>query len=155
MPVDRGQALFVQLQDAGQTATMARWQSFWIDATVTWESVPWDYQQMDWAGITSGSGGDQATLTLPRLPSVQAILRQVLAGPWIATLRVYQFDESLDVGTPQAEQVLVGSCIGQVISASGTATGITMKLGSALSPIGAQFPPVTATDDLIGVPCVL
>jgi hypothetical protein len=30
-----------------------------------------------------------------------------------------------------------------------------MKLGSALSPVGAQFPPVTATDSLIGVPCVL
>ena len=66
MPVDRGQVLFVQLQDAGQTATMARWQSFWIDAAVSWESASWDYQQMDWAGITSGSGGDQATLTLPR-----------------------------------------------------------------------------------------
>jgi len=152
----RGHALFVELQDAGQVATMARWQSFWIDARVTWESQAWDYQPMDWSGITSGSSGnEQAGLILPRLPSLQAIMRQALAGPWIATLRVYQFDESLDAGSPQAEQVLVGSVIGQVISASATATAITLAIGSALSPVGAQFPPVAATDDLIGVPCVL
>ena len=155
MAVARGQALFVQFRDAGQITTVARWQSFWIDQTVTWESQPWDYQPMDWAGIISGSGGDQATISLPRLPSIQSLLRQALAGPWIAILRVYQFDEALDAGSPQVGQVLVGSCIGQVIGASATATGITMKLGSALSPVGAQFPPVTATDSLIGVPCVL
>lgn len=152
----RGQALFVELQDAGQVATMARWQSFWIDATVTWEGQSWQYQPMDWSGITSGGlSNDQASLVLPRLPSLQAIMRQALAGPWFATLRVYQFDEALDAGSPQAAQVLVGSCIGQVISASGTAASLTLSIGSALSPIGAQFPPVAATDDLIGVPCVL
>lgn len=155
MPIARGQALFVAFQDAGQITTMERWQSFWVDQTVTWESAPWNYQPMDWSGITSGSGGDQATLLLPRLPSIQSLLRQALAGPWIATMRVYQFDEALDTGSPQAGQILVGSCIGQVIGASATATSITMKLGSALSPVGAQFPPVTATDALIGVPCVL
>jgi hypothetical protein len=152
----RGQALFVQLQDDAQTVTYARWQSFWVDATVTWEGAPWVYVPMDWDGITSGSaGGEQATLTLPRLPSLQAIMRRALAGPWLATLRVYQFDESLDAGAPQAEQVLVGSCLGQVISASATATTIALRLGSALRPVGAQFPPITATDALIGVPCVL
>jgi hypothetical protein len=152
----RGQALFVELQDAGQVATMARWQSFWIDATVTWEGQPWAYQPLDWAGITSGSTGTgQADLIMPRLPSLQTIMRQALAGPWFATLRVYQFDETLDAGAPQAGQVLVGSCVGQVITASATATAITLGIGSALSPIGAQFPPVAATDDLIGVPCVL
>lgn len=152
----RGQALFVQLRDEAGTVTYARWQSFWVDATVTWESQPWAYMPMDWAGITSGSGGgDQATITLPRLPSVDGIMRRALAGPWLAVLRVYQFDESIDAGAPQAGQVLVGSCIGQVISASATASTIALKLGSALSPVGAQFPPVTATDALIGVPCVL
>ena len=152
----RGQALFVQLQDAGQITTMARWQTGWIEQTVTWEGHPWDYRQMDWSGITSGSGGDQATIKLPRLPSVQSMMRQALAGPWIATMRVYQFDDAdLDASGPQTGQILVGSCIGQVIGASATATSITLKLGSALSPVGAQFPPVTATDSLIGVPCVL
>jgi hypothetical protein len=151
----RGQALFVELQDEQQTTTYARWQSFWIDATVTWEGQGWTYQPMDWSGITSGSGGDQATITLPRLPSVDSIMRRALAGLWLATLRVYQFDESLDAGAPQAGQVLVGSCIGQVISASATATSIELRMGSALSPVGAQFPPVLASDALIGVPCVL
>jgi len=151
----RDQALFVQFQDAGQVATMARWQTLWIEQTVTWEGQPWEYRQMDWSGITSGSGGDQATIRLPRLPSIQAMMRQALAGPWIATMRVYQSDEILGGSSPPADQVLVGSCIGQVIGASATATSITLKLGSALSPIGAQFPPLAATDSMIGVPCVL
>lgn len=155
MAVARGQAAFVQLADEGGLV-VARWQSFWIDATVTWESQAWDYQQMDWAGITSGqTTGEQASLTLPRLPSIQALMKRALYGPWIATLRVYQFDEALDTGAPQAGQVLVGSTVGQVISASATVTSITLKLGSALSPVGAQFPPRTATSSLIGVPCVL
>lgn len=151
----RGQALFVQLQDEQQTTTYARWQSFWVDATVTWEGQGWIYQPMDWSGITSGSGGGQATITLPRLPSVDSIMRRALAGLWLATLRVYQFDEELDAGAPQAGQALMGSCIGQVISASSTTTSIELRLGSALSPVGAQFPPVLASDALIGVPCVL
>lgn len=151
----RGQALLVQFQDEAHTVTYARWQSFWVDATVTWEAQPWNYVPMDWSGIVSGSGGDQATLSLPRLPSVERLMRRALAQLWLATLRVYQFDESLDAGAPQAGQVLVGSCIGQVISASATLSTIELRLGSALSPIGAQFPPVLASDALIGVPCVL
>jgi hypothetical protein len=82
-------------------------------------------------------------------------MKRALYGPWIATLRVYQFDEALDTGAPQDGQVLVGSTVGQVISASATVTSITLKLGSALSPVGAQFPPRTATSSLIGVPCAL
>ena len=151
----RGQAAFIELLDEGGT-TRARWQSFWVDQSVTWEGKSWDYQQLDWAGITSGQAtGEQAAITLPRLPSVQALMKQALYGPWVAKLRVYQFDETADAGSPQAAQILVGSTVGQVVSASATVTGITLKLGSALSPVGAQFPPRTATSALIGVPCVL
>lgn len=151
----RGQAAFIELLDEGGT-TRARWQSFWVDQSVTWEGKSWDYQQLDWAGITSGqTTGEQAAITMPRLPSVQALMKQALYGPWVAKLRVYQFDETADAGSPQAAQILVGSTVGQVVSASATVTGITLKLGSALSPVGAQFPPRTATSALIGVPCVL
>jgi hypothetical protein len=151
----RGQAAFAQITDESGL-TVARWQSFWVDQTVTWEGQAWDYQQMDWTGVTSGQvTGEQASITLPRLPSLQALLKRALYGPWVVSLRVYQFDETLDTGSPQAEQILVGSSVGQVVSASGLLSTITWKLGSALSPVGAQFPPRTATSSLIGVPCII
>ena len=150
-----GQAAFVSLGD-GFGTVYARWQSYWIDAVVSWSSQQWSYQQLDWAGVTSGQAvGDQASLTLPAVPSVLAMTEQALAGPWVATLSVIQFDESAASSGPPATTVLAASCVGEVIGASASLTQITWKLGSALAPIGAQFPPRTAITALIGVPCRL
>jgi hypothetical protein len=122
----------------------------------SWDGQSWSYQQLDWAGVTSGQAtGDQATLTLPAVPSIQAMTEQALAGPWVATLRVIQFDETAASSAPPAAYTLVASCVGEVIGASATLTRLTWKLGSALSPVGAQFPPRTAITPLIGVPCRL
>jgi len=151
----RGQAAFVAIGD-GFGAIYARWQSYWVDAVVSWDGQAWSCQQMDWSGVTSGQvTGDQATLTLPAVPSVQAMTEQALAGPWVATLRVIQFDESIASSGPPASYILAASCVGEVIGASASLSQITWKLGSALSPVGAQFPPRTAITPLIGVPCRL
>ena len=149
------QAAFLELGD-GFGATFARWQSYAIDQLVSWDSQSWTYQQLDWAGITSGQAvGDQATLTLPAVPSVLALTKQAQAGAWVATLRVIQWDEELSSTPPASGYVLAASCVGQVIGAGGGLTQITWRLGSALSPIGAQFPPRTAITSSIGVPCRL
>lgn len=153
--MDTGQAAFLEIGDGFGSITN-RWQSYWIDQVVSWDSRTWTYQQLDWAGLVSGQAvGDQATITLPAVPSVLALTEQALAGAWVAQLRIIQFDESLVTTTPPTTYVLAASCIGQVIGASGSLTQVTWRLGSALSPIGAQFPPVTATTALIGVPCRL
>ena len=151
-----GQAAFASLGD-GFGTVFARWQSYWIDQVVSWDSQSWTYQQLDWAGVTSGQAmGDQATLTLPAVPSVLQMTEAALAGPWVATLRVIQFDEETAGSTPPAvNYVLAASCVGEIIGASATLTTMTWKLGSALSPVGAQFPPRTAITPLIGVPCRL
>jgi hypothetical protein len=73
----------------------------------------------------------------------------------VAEVRVIQFDEEAGTTAPPAAYVLAASCIGEVIGASATLTTMTWKLGSALSPVGAQFPPRTAITPLIGVPCRL
>jgi hypothetical protein len=73
----------------------------------------------------------------------------------VVTLRVIQFDEETAGSTPPATYTLAASCVGEVISASAGLTTMSWKLGSALSPVGAQFPPRTATTPLIGVPCRL
>jgi hypothetical protein len=150
-----GQAAFLELGD-GFGTVFARWQSYWIDAVVSWSGQQWSYQQLDWAGVTSGQAvGDQASLILPAVPSVLSLTEQALAGPWVATLSVIQFDESAASSGPPAATVLAASCVGEVIGASATLTQFTWKLGSALAPIGAQFPPRTAITALIGVPCRL
>ncbi len=151
-----GQAAFLEIGDGFGSITN-RWQSYWVDQVVTWDGKIWIYQQLDWAGLISGQAvGDQASITLPAVPSVRGLTEQALAGAWVAQLRVIQFDEEAAGSTPPASgYVLAASCIGQVIGASGNLTQITWQLGSALSPIGAQFPPVTATTALIGVPCRL
>jgi hypothetical protein len=150
-----GQAAFLVLGD-GFGTVFARWQSYWVDATTTWDGQVWTYQQLDWAGIVSGQAtGDQVTIKLPAVPSVRAITDQALAGPWVASLRVIQFDEQLGTAAPPDAYVLAASCVGQVVGASASLTQITWKLGSALAPVGAQFPPRTALTSLIGVPCRL
>ena len=149
------QAAFLELGD-GFGTTFARWQSYAIDQLVSWDSQSWTYQQLDWAGIISGQAvGDQASITLPAVPSVLALTEQARAGAWVATLRVIQWDEELSSTPPASGYVLAASCVGQVIGAGGSLTQITWKLGSALSPIGAQFPPRTAITSSIGVPCRL
>jgi hypothetical protein len=78
--MDRGQAAFVAIGD-GFGTTYARWQSYWIDAVVSWDGQAWAYQQLDWAGVTSGQAtGDQATLTLPAVPSVHAMTEHIGGG---------------------------------------------------------------------------
>ena len=153
--MDRGQAAFLAIGD-GFGTVYRRWQSYWIDAVVSWDSQAWAYQQLDWAGLASGQAvGDQATLTLPAVPSVQTLTEAALAGPWVATLSVIQFDETAAAAGPPAAYTLVASCVGEVIGASASLTQITWRLGSALAPVGAQFPPRTAITPLIGVPCRL
>ena len=149
------QAAFLELGD-GYGTTFVRWQSYAIDQLVSWDSQTWTYQQLDWAGITSGQVvGDQATITLPAVPSVLALTERALADAWVATLRVIQWAEEASATPPASGYVLAASCVGQVIGASGSLTTMTWKLGSALSPIGAQFPPRSAITALIGVPCRL
>jgi hypothetical protein len=153
--VSTAQAAFLELGD-GFGTTFARWQSYAIDQIVSWDSQPWAYQQLDWAGITSGQAvGDQASITLPAVPSVLQLTERARAGAWVATLRVIQWDEELSSTPPASGYVLAASCVGQVIGANGSLTQITWKLGSALAPIGSQFPPRTAITALIGVPCRL
>ena len=136
-------------------AVFARWQSAWINRPVSWHGFQWEYQPFRWGGVLSGqAGSDQATLTIPATPSLRALAEQALAATWLATIEVYASvdDGTVDAGPP-ADAVLAASTVGEIIGASGGLNSITLQLGSALSPVGAQFPPRAATTALIGVPC--
>lgn len=147
-------ATIARLTLADGPAVVRRWQSYWINRPISWGGLQWDYAQFTWDGLLSGQSSDQISLTLPATPSNRALVERALADAWLITLEVYEApdDGTIDAG-PTAETVLVGSVVGQVIEAGGSLTDLQVRLGSALAPIGAQFPPLTATTALIGVPC--
>ena len=113
---NRGQVALLTLGDGAGTV-FARWQTGWIDRTITWAGASWDYQQMDWSGITSGQGSSsQASITVPALPSVRALLERALGGVWVAELAIYTFpDDGGNDSGPPASMTLIGATVGEEI----------------------------------------
>lgn len=150
------QAALLELGDGAGTV-YRRWQNHWLDTRITWSSQTWDYLGFNWEGLTAGAAAasDQITITLPREGDAGAIATQAVASRWVATLSVYQFDEAAALTGPPAGMPLLDSAMGQVVGLTGDATTLALRLGSALLPVGAQFPPLIATNRLIGVPCRL
>jgi hypothetical protein len=68
----------------------------------------------------------------------------------LVDLSIYQFDSTAGNNTPQAGQELVAAYTGQVVGGNGGLTSLTIQLGSALSPVGAQVPPRRLTLAIMG-----
>jgi len=151
----RGQSQFLRIF-SGST-TYQRWQSYYVNTSVTWESAAWSYQQFDADGVTAGEVQSESSIsvTLPATTNVMEVVLQALNEARLAELRLYEFDTILGNSTPQAGQTLIASYLGEVVGVSGNFTSIQMQLGSSLSPVGAQVPPRTFSTRLIGAPCKL
>jgi len=151
----RGQSQYLRIF-SGST-TYQRWQSYYVNTSVTWESAAWSYQPFDADGITAGEVQSESSIsvTLPATTNVMEVVLQALNEARLAELRIYEFDTILGNSTPQAGQTLIASYLGEVVGVSGSFTSIQMQLGSSLSPIGAQVPPRKFTTKLIGAPCQL
>jgi len=151
----RGQSQFLRIF-SGST-TYQRWQSYYVNTSVTWESAAWSYQPFDADGITAGEVQSESSIsvTLPATTNVMEVVLQALDEARLAELRLYEFDTILGNSTPQTGQTLIASYLGEVVGVSGGFTSIQMQLGSSLSPIGAQVPPRTFSTRLIGAPCKL
>lgn len=151
----RAQSQFLRIYSGG--ITYNRWQSYYVNTSVTWEGASWAYQPFDADGITAGAVESESSINVT-LPATTNAIESVLAAlneARLVELRVYEFNTILGNSTPQAGQQLIASYIGEVVSASGTFTSIVMELGSSLAPVGAQVPPRKFTSRLIGVPCRL
>jgi hypothetical protein len=137
--------------------TYQRWQSYYVNTSVTWESASWSYQPFDADGITAGEVQSESSIsvTLPATTNVMEVALQALDEARLAELRLYEFDTILGNSTPQTGQTLIASYLGEVVGVSGSFTSIQMELGSSLSPVGAQVPPRTFSTRLIGAPCKL
>jgi hypothetical protein len=151
----RGQSQFLRIFSG--TTTYQRWQSYYVNTSVTWESAAWSYQPFDADGITAGEVQSESSIsvTLPATTNVMEVVLQALNEARLAELRLYEFDTILGNSTPQAGQTLIASYLGEVVGVSGSFTSIQMQLGSSLSPVGAQVPPRTFSTRLIGAPCKL
>jgi hypothetical protein len=151
----RGQSQYLRIF-SGST-TYQRWQSYYVNTSVTWESAAWSYQPFDADGITAGEVQSESSIsvTLPATTNVMEVVLQALNEARLAELRLYEFDTIQGNSTPQAGQTLIASYLGEVVGVSGGFTSIQMQLGSSLSPVGAQVPPRTFSTRLIGAPCKL
>lgn len=151
----RAQAQYLRIF-SGST-TYQRWQSYYVNASVSYASAAWAYQPFDADGITAGEVQSESSIsvTLPATTNVIEVVLQSLDEARLAELRLYEFDTLLGNTTPQPGQRLIASYLGEVVGVSGTFTSIQMQLGSSISPVGAQVPPRKFTSNLIGSPCKL
>jgi hypothetical protein len=150
----RAQAQYLRIFDA--SSTYQRWQSYYVGTAVTWSGAAWDYQQFDCDGITSGQSGSDGSMgvTLPATQYVINAIERALRDAQLMEILLYEFDPTLNNATPQAGQSLVATFVGEVVSASGGLSSLSVALGSSLSPIGAQATRYYTTE-IIGVPCQL
>lgn len=151
----RGQSQYLRIF-SGAT-TYQRWQSYYVNTSVSYGSAVWAYQPFDADGITAGEVQSESSIsvTLPATTNVMEVVLQALNEARLAELQVYEFDTILGNSTPQTGQTLIASYLGEVVGVSGGFTSIQMQLGSSLSPVGAQVPPRTFSTRLIGAPCKL
>ena len=151
----RGQSQYLRIF-SGAT-TYQRWQSYYVNTSVSYGSAVWAYQPFDADGITAGEVQSESSISvnLPATTNVMEVVLQALNEARLAELQVYEFDTILGNSTPQTGQTLIASYLGEVVGVSGGFTTIQMQLGSSLSPVGAQVPPRTFSTRLIGAPCKL
>lgn len=146
------QAQYLQLIDNTNT-TVLRWQSYYAGATVSWQGANWQFIPFEASGMTSGISGAEASITVvaPATPPVVVGVNDAIARGLLAELSIYQFDPTIDNNTPQNNQTQVALFLGQVVGGSATLTTMTFQLGSALSPVGVQIPPLKLTTQLMGI----
>lgn len=147
----RAQSQYLRIYDSGGT-TYQRWQSYYANTSVTWQGSKWLYVPFIADGITSGSSGDEVNIAITTAATSMVInaFNDAMRESRLVDLSIYEFNSEVDNDAPQASQVLIAGFIGQVIGGSGTLTSMTILLGSALSPIGAQVPPRVFTPSIMG-----
>lgn len=139
------------------STTYIRWQSYYVNQSVTWDGQQWSYQPFNADGITVGKAESESSIVLrvPATTNMVEILLPSLDEGRLGELSVYEFDPNVNNTSPQSSQVLIASYTGEIVNIKGTFTELEIELGSSLSPIGAQTPPRSFTSRLIGAPCRL
>jgi hypothetical protein len=149
---NRGQAQYLRIFDGD--GTYVRHQSYYVNQTVTLDGQQWSYFPFVANGLISGSAGTDSSvsITVPATEEAITAFESGLNLNRLVQLLVYEFDTRLSQSAPQSGQSLIGSFIGEIVRIQGSFTSITIDLGSALAPVGAQSPPRNYTSRLVGAP---
>jgi len=152
---NRAQAQYLRLFD--ESATYYRWQNFYFNQTVTWDSVLWNYHPFVLNAMVGTATQAEAgiSVTLPATSVAVIALRTALDKNWLCELKMYEFDTRLSQQVPQAGQLLIGAFIGEVVGLGGSFTELDVSIGSSLAPVGAQVPPRSFSSRLVGNPIKL
>tara|TARA_R100001463_G_scaffold1095_2_gene4586 strand:- start:132 stop:593 length:462 start_codon:yes stop_codon:yes gene_type:complete len=148
----RAQAQYLRIFD--DTTSYARWQSYYVNQSVTLSGDSYEYMPFNASGIvqSGASGGKTVLVEAPSTTSMVEAITLALSNGRFCELRVFEFDSRLDQTAPQSGQTLIATYTAKVINVSGTFTSLNFELGSSLSPVGAQVPPRKFTSYLIGAP---
>lgn len=147
----RAQSQYLRIYDTAGV-TYQRWQSYYANTAVSWDSTSWQYVPFIADGFTAGLSGDETDISVAA-PATSVVMDAFLAAirrGHLVELSIYQFDTIYGNDTPQTDQELVARVIGQVVGGSGGLTSMVIQLGSALSPVGAQIPPRKFTTAIMG-----
>jgi len=150
--MNRGQALYLKVYDASNT--YQRWQAYYINQTITFDSVTWDYHPFTVDAFVGGGSGTNSELVL-NVPATKAAVdtfNYALAFNWLCEVKLYEFNVYATQVGPPSGQVLIAAVTGEVTGISGSFTSLDVTLGSGMAPIGAQAPPRKYTTGLVGTP---
>ena len=149
---NRGQAQYLRIYNGA--TTYERFQGYYVNTAVTWDSATWEYQPFVVNGLIGGTPGADVGITID-VPCTERLLqtfKDALNFNRLCEIKLYEFDTRLTNAAPQAGQILIGTYVGEVISMGGSFSLLTVRLGSSLAPVGAQVPPRKFSNHLIGVP---
>jgi len=149
---NRGQSLFLRVFDS--TNTYQRWQSYYVNQTVSWDTASWEYHPFTVNAFTGSTGapGSELSIEIPATKAAVDLFTYALSLNWLCEVKLYEFNAQLSQAGPPSGQTLIASVIGEVTGINGSFTSLTVLLGSGLAPVGSQVPPRTFTTALIGTP---
>jgi hypothetical protein len=152
----RAQSQFLRIFSTSG-ATLHRWNNYYSYQSVTWDNAEWSYVQFTVDGFTAGVSGDETNVTVsaPVIPLIQQTFEEAVIYGHFAEFLLYEFNSELYNLAPLESQTLIGRFVGQVVGGITSATTFALQLGSALSPVGSQFPPRKLTTDIMGQGAVL
>ena len=149
----RGQAQYLRIYAPGG-ADYQLFQNFYVNQTVTVSAKAYTFFPFACDGITETSalGGRSIQVKFPATSLAVNAFQEASRLKYLCELSVYEFDTRLGVASPQSAQILIASFLGYISRMNGSFTALRVELGSTLAPIGAQIPPLTASNELVGVP---
>lgn len=152
---NRAQSHFLKIYNS--STVFERWQNYYVNSTITYDdgtgNQSWLYYPFVTNGLTSSSasGGNSISIEVPATKKAVDAFVKALARGYFCRILVFEFDSRLSHAAPTSQTTIIDFS-GIVSNIDGTFTSLSINLGSALSPVGAQAPPRRFTTFQVGAP---